>query len=358
MSGLALENYIKQIEPADNEMILKSRARWDKIAKPIHGLGLLEDAVSKIAGISRDITAPVDKKALVIMCADNGIVEEGVTQTGQEVTAVVTENMTNGLSCACIMAEQCGCDVFPVDIGVAGELNNTGLKYPLISCKIARGTKNFIKEHAMTEDETIEAILSGIRIAGELKEKGFRLIATGEMGIGNTTTSSAVASALLGCDAEAVTGKGSGLTDEGLKRKIDLIQRACEKWKPDKDNPIDVLKKVGGFDIAGLAGIFLGGAVYRIPVLMDGFISGVSALAAVRLCPEASNYILASHSSREPGNREVLNELGLTPVIFGDFCLGEGSGAVSIMPMLDMAVTVYNRMSTFNDINIEEYKPL
>ena len=195
-------------------------------------------------------------------------------------------------------------------------------------------------------------------MAGELKEKGYRLIATGEMGIGNTTTSSAVAAMLLDRDPAEMTGRGAGLSDEGLMKKISVIREAVKRYGPECSDAIDVIAQVGGLDLAGLTGVFLGGAVYRIPVLIDGFISGTAALAAAKLAPPARDYMLATHVSAEPAGRLLLDELGLKPFVAAGMCLGEGTGAVASIPLLDMALEVYTKMSTFQDIQIEEYKPL
>lgn len=355
---MRLEERLVQVTPLDHLAMEAAKRRWDQVAKPLNSLGLLEDAVVKIAGIQGSDRVCVEKKALIIMCADHGVVEEGVTQTGQEVTAVVTENFASGNSCVCIMAERADVMVFPVDIGVARDLENKGGKYPLQIQKIAYGTKNFHKEPAMTRREAREAIEVGIRMVGMLKKEGYHIAATGEMGIGNTTASSAVASVLLGMEPSALTGKGAGLTDAGLKRKIQVIEEAIYRHKPDWEDGLDVLSKVGGLDLAGLTGVFLGGAIYRIPVVIDGFISSVAALAAASLCPEARQYMLASHVSAEPAGNLVLEALGLRAMIQAQMCLGEGTGAVAAMPLLDMAVDVYQRMSTFQENQIEEYQPL
>lgn len=374
-----LEESLTHVKKTDGTSSAQAQARWNHIAKPLHSLGRLEDAVVKIAGIQRTSQIHIEKKALIIMCADNGIVEEGVTQTGQEVTAVVTENFTKGDSCVCIMAERAGVDVFPVDIGVAGELKDCGDKYPLIRRKIASGTRNFLREPAMTKEETLLAIETGIEMVRQLKEKGYQLIATGEMGIGNTTTSSAVASVLTGIPPAVMTGKGAGLSEEGLKKKIQVIEQAVRQYGllPEgtsqkcrgssrlaesveirNTDAAEVLSKVGGLDLAGLTGVFLGGAIYGIPVIIDGFISSAAALSAAALCPAAVDYMLASHVSAEPAGHLILEHLALKPLIAADLCLGEGTGAIASIPLLDMAVDIYDRMSTFEEIEIEDYQPL
>lgn len=352
-----LKSYISSIRHPHEEAMKLSALRWSHVAKPLNSLGILEEDIIKIAGITGNQEIDLGKKALVILCGDNGIVEEGVTQTGMEVTAVVAENMTEGNSSVCIMAKRAGVDVFPVDMGVARDLHS-GTCYPLINKKIAYGTRNFNNEPAMTRKEAVRAIETGILLVEELTQKGYGLIATGEMGIGNTTTSSAVAAMLLHIQPEMLTGRGAGLNDEGLKRKTSVIREAISKYGPDCKDPIDVLACVGGFDLAGLAGVFLGGAIYRVPILVDGFISAAAALLADRIFPGCKNYMLASHVSAEPGGKKLLEELELKPLIQAGMCLGEGTGAIAAIPLLEMAADVYMKMSSFSDIKIEEYKPL
>lgn len=352
------EDIKKQIQPASEEAKKRAKERWSHVAKPLGSLGLLEDAVVRIAGIQGQEKICIEKKALVIMCADNGVVEEQVTQTGQEVTAVVTENFTKGDSCACIMAERAGVDVFPVDIGVAGSLDGCGGRYPLVRRRVARGTRNFRREPAMTRQEAEKAIEEGICLAEELKNQGYHLLAVGEMGIGNTTTTSAAASVLLGLDPEVLTGRGAGLSDEGLERKLRVIREGIALHRPDPSDAVDVLSKVGGLDLAGLAGVFLGGAACRLPVVLDGVITAAAALAACSLCGHVSDYIIPSHVSAEPAGRLILEKLGLKAVIDGGMCLGEGTGAMAFVPMLSMAADIYLHMSTFEDIHIKEYRRL
>ncbi len=346
------EEVLKQIQSPDSTAMEICRRRWDSIAKPLHSLGKLEDGLIKIGGMVGSSKIELNKKALVIMCADNGVVEEGVTQTGSEVTAIVSENFLELKSCACVMAKQAGAEVFPVDIGI-----NRDTRLPNHN-KIAYGTKNIAKEPAMTIEQAIQAIEVGMKKVVELKEAGYKIIATGEMGIGNTTTSSAVASVLLDLEVEEVTGKGAGLTKEGLLRKIEVIKQAIHTNTPDKNDPIDVLSKIGGLDIAGMVGLYLGGAAARIPVIMDGFISSVAALLAIRIESKVRHYILPSHLSKENAGMLILEALDMRPFLNCDMCLGEGTGAVALYPLLDMALAIYNEMSTFEEIEIEAYQPL
>lgn len=352
---MKFDDAVKKIKGSDKEIIKKSKAYWLSIAKPLFSLGKLEDIISKIAGVKGSLKYSMEKKALIVMCADNGVVEEGVTQTGQEVTAVVTGNFKRGLTSASIMSDTAGVNVFPVDIGVAVDVEGVTDK----KIKIAYGTKNMAKGPAMSREQAVSAIEVGINKVVKLKEAGYQIIATGEMGIGNTTSSSAITSIIFDVPVENVTGKGAGLTKEGLKKKINTIKKAIEINKPDKNDPLDVLSKVGGFDIAGLTGVFLGGAVCGVPIVIDGFISAVSAALAVMIRKETEDYIIASHISKEPAGKFVLDKLGLSPVITADMCLGEGTGAVSLFPLLDMAYGVYSKMHTFENWNGNEtYKIL
>lgn len=352
-----LDEYLKQIKPSNQDSMKEAKFRLDHIAKPLHSLGLLEDAIVKLAGIKGTSNVSLSKKALVILCADNGVVEEKVTQTGSEVTAVVAANFLSSVSCACIMAKQSNTDVYPIDMGMLTDVfpKDTPLNQ---GKKIAYGTKNIAKSPAMSKEEAVKGIIAGIETVGELKEMGYDIIATGEMGIGNTTTSSALTALLLRVPVEQVTGRGAGLTGEGLIRKQMVIKKAIEQNQPDFNDPIDLLSKLGGFDIAGLTGVFLGGAIYQVPIVIDGIISAVAALLAVRLSPDTKDYILPSHLSREPAAKMLLDELDLKPFLTCDMCLGEGTGAVALYPLLDMGLSVYNNMSTFEDIKIDDYEPL
>lgn len=349
---MTIEEAIAVIRPLDQQVMEQAKKRWDSIAKPLHSLGKMENLIIQIAGITGDYHVDIHKKALVAMCADNGVVEEGVTQTGQEVTAIVADNFVRGTSTVCVMCQQCGVDMKPVDIGmVTDSLARTDLK-------VSYGTRNMAKGPAMTKEQARQAIQAGIRMAEELKSQGYQILATGEMGIGNTTTSSAVASVLLDQPVTRMTGRGAGLSSEGLLRKIHTIEKAIHLNQPDQADPVDVLAKVGGLDIAGLTGVYLGGAALGMPVVMDGFISSVAALAAKRMCALAGEYMIPSHMSKEPASGLLMEALDKDPVLHGDMCLGEGTGAVALFPFLDMGVTLYNTLSTFEDIHVEQYEEL
>ncbi|WP_106060325.1 nicotinate-nucleotide--dimethylbenzimidazole phosphoribosyltransferase [Clostridium vincentii] len=360
----SLENALKKITPSNKTIMKECIERWDGIAKPLRSLGTLEEAVVKIAGITENINVNIDKKALIIMCADNGVVKENITQTGSEVTAIVAENFTKRKATVSIMAGVSKTDVFTVDIGIERDMENSldineeVLPFRILNRKISYGTRNLYLEPAMTQEQTIAAIEVGINLVKELKKKNYNIIATGEMGIGNTTTSSAITSVLLNEPVELVTGKGAGLSSSGLERKIHVIKESIKLNKPKVEDPIDVLSKVGGLDIAGLVGVFIGGATFKIPIVIDGFISAVAALIAIRLEPLVIGYILPSHVSKEPAGEMVLNKLGLTPFINCGMFLGEGTGAIAVFPILEMACNVYRDMSTFSEIHVEEYKQL
>lgn len=341
----------RKITPLSHQAMEMSQKKWNSIAKPLHSLGKMEELVIQIAGITGNSRIHLDKKALVIMCADNGIVEEGVTQSGQEVTALVTNNFLTEQATAAILCKKAGADIKPVDIGVAADTK-------VINRKIAYGTKNFMKEPAMSRAEAEKALETGIQIVEELAEEGYGIIATGEMGIGNTTTSSALACAFLGRSAEEMTGRGAGLTSMGLERKVQVIKYALEKYLPECKDPIDVLACMGGLDIAGLAGVFIGGALSHIPIVIDGLISSAAALTAFKICPACRDYMIASHVSKEPGAHLMLDALGLSAPLHCGMCLGEGTGAVALFPILDMACEVYEKMSTFDDIKLEAYQEL
>ncbi len=352
MEESELNEVIDKIEAGDTGAAKACQKRWDSIAKPLHSLGWMEEACARIAAAQHSPEVRTEKKILLPLCADNGIVAEHVTQTGQDVTAIVAGNFLEEKSCAAIMCRMAGADIRPVDLGMVRDVPGVENR------KIACGTKNFAEEPAMTRDEAARAVLTGISLAKECKESGYDLIAGGEMGIGNTTTSSAVSAALLGLPAEEMTGRGAGLSDEGLEKKTRVIDEAIRRWDLYEQDVLTVLSKVGGFDLAGLAGLYLGCAYCQMPVLLDGFISSAAALAAVRLCPASRDYMIATHVSKEPAARRLLAELKLNPALDAGMCLGEGSGAVAAFPLIDMAAEIYHKMSTFGQIHVEAYKEL
>lgn len=327
-----------------------AKDQWNHVAKPLGSLGLLEEALIRIAALRGDHHIGLKPRAVLVFCADNGLVQEGVTQCGSEITALVAGNIVKGDSSVCHMAALAEAKVIPVDMGMLEAVPGC------LDRRIAAGTGNIAQGPAMSRAQAEQAILHGAELVQALAKQGYRLLATGEMGIGNTSTSSTVAAALLGLSPEQVTGRGAGLSDQGLERKLRLVRRALEINQPDPGDPLDILAKLGGFDIAAMTGAFLGGAAYQVPVLIDGLISAVAALLAYRLCPESRKAMLPSHCSAEPAARLILAELGLQAPIQADLHLGEGSGAVCMMPLLDMALSVYEEMSTFHQIGMEAYQ--
>ena len=329
----------------------QAQYRWNHVAKPLHSLGKLEEMIVRIADIQQTADVCLSPRCVLVFCGDHGVVEEGVTQSGQEVTALVAKSIAEGTANVNLMASAAQADVFAVDMGMAQDVPGT------IRLKNAYGTANMAKGPAMTRSQAETAVQAGIDLVGQMKEKGYRLIATGEMGIGNTTASTALACALLGLEPRDIVGRGAGLSDSGLTRKQNAIERALFINHPDPHDPMDMLAKVGGYEIAGMVGAFLGGMRYRVPVVIDGVISAVAALTAVRICPECRQFMLPSHMSREPAMVKIVQELGLDPIIHADMALGEGTGAVALFPLLDMAHRVYTGPHTFDALGMDAYTP-
>ncbi len=352
MTETELKTLLSGITPPDETARAAAHAHWAGLAKPLGGLGALETLLEDAAALTGSAALDVSRRAVLVLCSDNGVVAQGVSQTDQSVTRAVAENLAARRTSVCQMARTAHCDVVPVDMGMAGD------PVPGVAdCRIAAGTADFTQGPAMTRAQAVEAVGRGIRLVQEQKAAGVQLLATGEMGIGNTTTSSAVAAVLLGQPVERMTGRGAGLSDEGLARKVDAICRGILRNEPDPTDPLDVLAKLGGFDLAGLCGVFLGGALEGVPVVMDGFISGVAALCAVRLCPAAAKAVFASHCSSEPAARLVLDALGKAPLLTAGLHLGEGTGAVASLPLWDMALSVYDHCYSFAEGGITPYTP-
>ena len=339
------------VKTPDEKIRKKILSNLDHVAKPLDGLGRFETLTAQIGAIYGTEEIDISKKAVIIMCADNGIVAEGISQSGQEVTLAVVKKMAEQKSSVGKMAGTIGVDTIPVDIGV----NDKGKIPGVLNKKIRLGTRNFRNEPAMTEEEAIKAIFTGIEMVSDCKERGYKILATGEMGIGNTTTSSAVAAALLDCEVAEVTGRGAGLSDEKLIHKQKIITEAIDKYSLKKADALRILETVGGFDIAGLAGVCIGGALYHVPIVLDGVISMVAALLAERIVPGTKNYLIPSHKGKEPAMGRLAKELNVESVIDGNMALGEGTGAVMMFSLLDIALSVYQDKTTFSDMNIEQY---
>ncbi len=347
---MQLSEILNSIRPADRAAYEVCIARFDAVAKPVGSLGDLETLLARISAIQSSKEFDIAKRCVLVFCADNGVTAQGVAQSDSGVTTAIARMLAIGKASVCAMACACKADVFPVDMGMCDTVEG------LLPHKIRRGASDISQGPAMTRQEAVAAIEVGAELVRQKKEAGYRLIATGEAGIGNSTTSSAMAAVLLSRPVEDVTGRGAGLSDEGLARKRAAIVRAIHVNEPDADDPLDVLAKLGGFDIAAMAGVFLGGAAYKVPVVMDGLISSVAALTAVRLCPDAKDYILPSHLSAEPAGRLLSEAMDLSPILHAHMRLGEGTGAVALFPLLDAAVAVIRDAATFADIAVDAYK--
>ena len=348
-----LQAIINAITPPDEAARAAAHARWNALAKPLGSLGLLEETIERIAVLIGSPEVRLDHPMLVVCCADNGVVAQGVSQTDASVTTAVAAALARGDSTVSHMARIAGCAVEPLDVGMLPHPPIPGLR----ALAVRQGTADITLGPAMPREVCLRTIETGIGQVRRLRDAGTTVILAGEMGIGNTTTASAVTSVLLDLPPEQVTGRGAGLSDQGLARKVDVIRRAIETNRPDRNDPVDVLCKVGGLDLAALCGIYLGGALYGVPVVMDGFITAAAALCAVRLCPDARKAVLPSHVSAEPAGALVLKALDLKPLITAEMRLGEGGGAVAALPVLQMALAVYHSGHTFDALGIEAYHP-
>jgi len=323
----------------------------DSKTKPPRSLGRLEDLACQVAAI-RGITEPsMPEKAIVVLGADHGVAEEGVSAYPQEVTRQMLLNFARGGAAINALARHAGARVVIVDMGVKAPPPPTA---EIRSCRIGAGTRNFTREPAMTSEQAMHAIGVGIKLARELVQDGITLIGIGDMGIANTTASSALAAVFTGRSPEEVTGRGTGVCDAGLERKIDAIRRGLRTNRPDPADALDTLTKVGGFEIAGLAGVVLGCAALRVPVVMDGFIASVAALVAVRMAPRAAGYLIASHRSVEVGHAAVLEALGSKPLLDLELRLGEGTGAALAMGLVDASLRILHEMATFQHAGVSD----
>lgn len=343
-----LKPIIDTITAPSAEIRAAAQARIDSLAKPLGSLGRLESIAAQVAAISGTITPAPRRKCTIVMSADHGIVEEGIACAPQEVTAIQTINMLKNLTGICVLSNANGADVRVVDIGIKPNISHPGL----IARKVRPGTANFAKEAAMERHEAEQAVLTGIQVVQELAHEGYNLIGTGEMGIGNTSCSSAIFMALTGASADEAVGKGGGITDEALARKKQVISAALALHQPDPADPLDVLSKVGGLDVAGMVGCFLGAAHSKVPVVIDGFISAAAALVACRLNPLVREYLIPSHRSAEPGYVRIMAELQLEPLLHLDMRLGEGTGCPLAFGIVDAALSMLSTMATFDEAMI------
>ena len=345
-----LDFVINGITELDKNAIDEATKRVDFLAKPLGSLGRLEDIAIKLAGITGKVKNKIKNKCIVIMSSDNGVVEEGVASAPQSVTLAQTINFSRGITGVAALAKENNTDLMVVDIGV-----KTNKKIPgAIDRKIRKGTSNIVKGQAMSYDECLKAISIGIEMSKKAYEGGYSILGVGEMGIGNTTTSSSVLVSLTGCSVEDAVGKGAGITKEAFKKKKWVVSEAIRINKPNANDPIDVVSKVGGFDIAGMAGVFLGAAYYKIPVVIDGFISSVAALVAVRLNPLVKEYLIPSHCSKEIGYNIAMKEMMLEPMLNLDMRLGEGSGCPIAFSIVEFSCAMMNNMGTFDEAEIND----
>lgn len=326
----------------------EARRRLDSLTKPPGSLGMLEDIAAQIAGVTGKSSPWVENKAVIVIAGDHGVVAEGVSAFPQEVTPQMVRNFLQGGAAINVLARQAGARVVCVDMGVVVSLNESNL----ISRKIGPGTKNIAQGPAMTRDEARAAVEAGIEIVTQEIARGAELLATGDMGIGNTTPSTAILAAFTGFPVPLIAGRGTGLDNLGLQRKIKAVEQALKVNNPDSRDGLDVLAKVGGFEIGGLAGVILGAAAASVPIVIDGFISGSAAMVARSLAPQVIDYMIASHLSEEPGHKVMLTWLGLKPMLHMGMRLGEGTGAVLAFHLIEASLRILREMATFSEAGV------
>ena len=342
-----IEALVRAVQPLDQKAMLAAEAHQARLAKPPGSLGRLEELSVQLAGITGKVHNELPRKQLLVFAADNGVVAEGVSSAPQSVTMQQTINLTRGKTGAAVLAKRFGCGLTVCDVGVNADLCESAV----LNRKIAYGTQNICAGPAMTREQALQAILTGAVVAENVDADA---VGIGEMGIGNTTTSSAVLAVLLGADVDKVTGRGGGITEESFRKKKAVIRTAIAVNRPNRDDVIDVLAKVGGFDLAAMCGAFLGAAASRRAAVVDGFISAVAALCAVRLCPLVRGYLIPSHASFEIGYRLAMEELALRPLFDLGMRLGEGSGCPLLFRVMQGACAVLNHMATFPEAAIED----
>lgn len=342
-----IEALVRAVQPLDQKAMLAAETHQARLAKPPGSLGRLEELSVQLAGITGKVHNELPRKQLLVFAADNGVVAEGVSSAPQSVTMQQTINLTRGKTGAAVLAKRFGCGLTVCDVGVNADICESAV----LNRKIAYGTKNICAGPAMTREQALQAILTGAAVAENVDADA---VGIGEMGIGNTTTSSAVLAVLLGADVDKVTGRGGGITEESFRKKKAVIRTAIAVNRPNRDDVIDVLAKVGGFDLAAMCGAFLGAAASRRAAVIDGFISAVAALCAVRLCPLVRGYLIPSHASFEIGYRLAMEELALRPLFDLGMRLGEGSGCPLAFQVLDAACAVMNNMASFDEAGIND----
>jgi nicotinate-nucleotide--dimethylbenzimidazole phosphoribosyltransferase len=345
-----LKKTVDEIRPLSKAWYDKAWARLDNLSKPRRSLGMLEEIAARVTAIREEERPRIDKKAVFVFACDHGVVVEGVSAYPQDVTGAMVRNFLSGGAGINVLARRAGADVSVIDIGMKEDIKDIE---GLIRKNVKRGTDNVAAGPAMTVEDAEKAVNVGIETAFMAHDNGKTMIGTGEMGIGNTTPSSAIYSVLLPCNIEDVTGRGTGLEDEGVRRKIKVIKRAIEINRGILKTPLSTLAAIGGLEIAGICGLCLGGAARRVIVVVDGFISSAGALVAMRMCPAVKEYLFFAHRSYEKGHRMFFEKEGLRPILDLDLRLGEGTGAAIAMQIIEDSIAVYNEMATFEDINIK-----
>jgi nicotinate-nucleotide--dimethylbenzimidazole phosphoribosyltransferase len=351
-----LQDVIDGIKPLSKDWRKRARERLNNLAIPIGSLGRMLDLAEQLAAIKETLQPSVKKKAIVTMAGDHGVVEEGVSTCPQEVTPQMVYNFVAGGAGINVLAEVAGAEVTVVDMGVAQDFEDLVAQGKILSHKVDYGTGNMVKGPAMTKEQAVQSLEAGVNIAAGLVQEGVELLGTGDMGIGNTTPSSAIFAALTGRQVWQVTGRGTGISEQVLEHKIQVIEKALQVNKPDPNDPLDVLAKVGGFEIGGIAGVILGAAYYKVPVVVDGFISTAGALLAQRIAPQAVDYMIAGHCSMEYPHQMMLEELGLSSVLSMNMRLGEGTGAALAMCIIEGAAAVIGKMMTFEECGVARNK--
>jgi nicotinate-nucleotide--dimethylbenzimidazole phosphoribosyltransferase len=349
-----LEEIIKGIQPVEQKWIQRARQRTAQLVMPTRALGRLHEISERLCGIRQTLEPTINQKAILVMAGDHGVVEEGVSAYPQEVTPAMVRTFLAGGAGINAISRQVGADVWVVDMGIVSDLDTTGLKGAerLLVEKVGNGTANFARGAAMSRQDAEKALLIGFDQASRLIKQGADILGTGDMGIGNTTPSAAVGTVLTGASLAEMVGRGTGVDDAGLARKREIVRRGIEINNPDREDGLDVLAKVGGFEIGGIAGSILAGAFHRRAVIIDGFISTAGALIADALCPPVKDYLFAGHLSEEPGHRTMLKYLGLDPILVLGMRLGEGTGAALAMGVIESAVRMFKEVLTFEEAGV------
>lgn len=347
-----MENYLKSIISSDKYIYNKAKKYIDFLAKPLGSLGELEEISARLCSIYRSLDIDIDKKAIIVLASDNGIVEEGIACTPQDITAIQTVNILEGKTGVAVIAKQFNVDIFVCDVGIKCDINHPNI----INKKIRKCTNNFTKKEAMTREEAIRTINVGIELVNDAKRNGYKILGTGEMGIGNTTTSSAVLASILDLkedEIQNVVGIGAGLTEDAYNKKVEVIKNGVKKHSPNKNDVIDIIQKLGGFDICAMIGVYIGCAYNRIPAVVDGFIAIVAALCAIKLNSDIKDYIFLSHKSMEKGYILAQKEIGLPAYLDLKMRLGEGSGCPLMFSIIDASLAMFKNMATFDEAKID-----